>query len=382
MKIAIVCDVLGQENNGTTIVAMNLIRYLQEQKHEVRILCCDQDKKNQPGYYVSPTMNFFIFNKYVKKNGVDIARPEDDVIRQALDGVDIVHIMLPFALGIRACKIAKEMGIPISAGCHQLAENLSTHVYMQNVKIVNRLAYIVFRKLYSNANSIHYVTPYLRSVYEKMYGKTNGYVISNGVNDIFKPADQPADISDKINIVYTGRYSREKTHKTLLSAVKKSKYANRIQLILPGSGPLEDQLKKQAQDLPIFPQFGFVAREKMPDVLRECYLYVHAAEIEAEGISCLEAISCGIVPIINNSPRCATKSYAIEENNTFENGDANDLAAKIDYWIDNKDKYPENRQKYIEMSANLFSRKKCMEQMEKMLTETATRFRKSNNDSK
>lgn len=27
-KITIVCDVLGEENNGTTIAAMNLIRFL------------------------------------------------------------------------------------------------------------------------------------------------------------------------------------------------------------------------------------------------------------------------------------------------------------------------------------------------------------------
>lgn len=43
MKITIVCDVLGKENNGTTIAAMNLIRYLREHGHEVRVLCCDQD---------------------------------------------------------------------------------------------------------------------------------------------------------------------------------------------------------------------------------------------------------------------------------------------------------------------------------------------------
>lgn len=44
MKITIVCDALGNENNGTTIVAMNLIRYLREHGHEVRVLCCDQDR--------------------------------------------------------------------------------------------------------------------------------------------------------------------------------------------------------------------------------------------------------------------------------------------------------------------------------------------------
>ena len=45
MKIAIVCDVLGEENNGTSVAAMNLIRFLQSRNHEVRIVCPDEYRK-------------------------------------------------------------------------------------------------------------------------------------------------------------------------------------------------------------------------------------------------------------------------------------------------------------------------------------------------
>ena len=38
MKIAIICDVLGKENNGTTVAAMNLIRSLKAKGHEVRVV--------------------------------------------------------------------------------------------------------------------------------------------------------------------------------------------------------------------------------------------------------------------------------------------------------------------------------------------------------
>ena len=54
MKITIVCDVLGKENNGTTIAAMNLIRSLKEKGHEVKVVCNDKDKQNLEGYYVVP----------------------------------------------------------------------------------------------------------------------------------------------------------------------------------------------------------------------------------------------------------------------------------------------------------------------------------------
>ena len=378
MKITVVCDVLGKENNGTTIAAMNLIRYLKERGHQVRILCCDQDKAGQPDYFVVPTRSFGPFNGYVEKNGVSIAKPDRDIVKQALEGADIVHIMMPFSLGLCAASMAKEMNLPVSAGCHLLAENFTTHLFMQNFKPLNDATYIHFGKLYKKADSVHYVTPYMREVYESKFGQSNGYVISNGVLPDFTPSEAEPQCDKEIRIVYTGRYSREKSHKTLIAAVSKSKYAHRIQLILPGDGPLHEQLEKQGEELPIKPLFGFVDRNKMPDLLRSCYLYVHAAEIEAEGISCLEAISCGVVPIINNSPRCATKSYALEQNNMFEDNDSDDLAEKIDWWIEHRDEYLANRKKYIEMSANLFSRKKCMEQMEEMLIETATRFAPQN----
>ena len=39
VKITIVCDVLGEENNGTTIAAMNLIRSLKAKGHNVTVVC-------------------------------------------------------------------------------------------------------------------------------------------------------------------------------------------------------------------------------------------------------------------------------------------------------------------------------------------------------
>ena len=50
MKIAVVCDVLGEENNGATHAGMNLIRSLIAKGHEVRVVCPDEDRKGQAGY--------------------------------------------------------------------------------------------------------------------------------------------------------------------------------------------------------------------------------------------------------------------------------------------------------------------------------------------
>ena len=88
MKIAIVSDVLGEENNGTTIAAMNLINWLKSKGHDVRVICPDPEKATIPGYYIVKTLNVGPFNGYVAKNGVSISRPDKKVIEKALKDID------------------------------------------------------------------------------------------------------------------------------------------------------------------------------------------------------------------------------------------------------------------------------------------------------
>ena len=73
VKVAVICDVLGQANNGTTIAALNLIRTLREKRHEVRVVCPDAERAGEPGYYIVPKYDFHMFNDYVEKNGITAA---------------------------------------------------------------------------------------------------------------------------------------------------------------------------------------------------------------------------------------------------------------------------------------------------------------------
>ena len=74
MTITIVCDILGEENNGTTIACMNLIRFLRAQGHTVRVVCADQDKAGNECFYVVPELNLYLLNPIVERNGVTLPR--------------------------------------------------------------------------------------------------------------------------------------------------------------------------------------------------------------------------------------------------------------------------------------------------------------------
>ena len=72
------------------------------------------------------------------------------------------------------------------------------------------------------------------------------------------------------------------------------------------------------------------------------------------------------MPVISDSERSATNAFALDEKNLFKNNDPQDLANKIDYWIE----HPEEKEKYSERYLNYadrFSQTECMRQMHCML---------------
>lgn len=335
MKITIVCDVLGEENNGTTITAKRLINHLKERGHLVKVI--SPNPAVEENYYEVPTLNFGIFNKYIAKNGVKIAKADKIILAQALEGAEIVHIMLPFSLGKAAIKMCLARGIPVTAGMHTQAENVTSHFYLKKFKLANDIVYAVMnRVLYRYVDAIHCPSNFISHVARNHGYKAPRYVISNGVIPLFKPNRQPKPdrFEGKYLILFIGRLSREKRHDILIKAVKLSKYEKQIQLMFAGAGPLLDQVTHQGRSLTNAPIINFYPKEELVRVINYCDLYVHPSDAEIEAISCIEAMSCGLVPVISDSPQSATNAFALSKHNVFDHRHPADLATKIDYWIE------------------------------------------------
>lgn len=367
MKIAIVCDVLGSENNGTTIAAMNLIRYLKAQGHEVRVLCADSDKRGESGYYVAPNRSFGkLLDKYVRKIGVTLPKKDKKLVEEALNGVDYIHSMLPFALGKQAAKYARQHNIPMSAGFHMQAENLTSYLKINKLKFLNNIIYRhIYKKFYAYVDGIHFPTEFIRDTFERgIKRKTPAYIVSNGVNkDVYRrETPKPAEFEGKTVILSTGRYAEEKAQDTLLKAMKYSRHAKEIQIILAGQGVKERYFKRLAKKLPVPPVMKFFPRNEITDVINYSDLYVHTAEVELEGIACLEAIICGKMTIVSDSKSSATKEFAIDGKCIFKVRNPKDLARVIDYWIEHPVERALYEQKYLESSRAL-RLDECMEQM-------------------
>jgi glycosyltransferase involved in cell wall biosynthesis len=367
MNVTVVCDVLGEPNNGTTIATLNLINYLKSQGHTVRVVCGDQDKKGIENYYILPVLDLGYFcNKIIKRNGVTLAKVDKDILREAIEPADVVQIQFPFAIGQAAAKMAKEMHKPITASFHCQAENVTAHLFMINNSIANKITYEVFyHKMYKYCDCIHYPTAFIRDTFETATHKTNGFVISNGVNKICVNKHLLRS-NDKFTIVSTGRYSTEKAQRVLIKAISLSKYRDKIRLYLAGEGPLKQFYKTYSKRKKVDTVLNFYSREDLVQLLNTADLYVHPAFIEIEAIACIEAICCGLVPVISNAKRSATKSFALDDNNLFKENNPYSLAEKINFWYEHPELKSEYVERYRPMVQN-FSQDECMARMEQML---------------
>ena len=374
MRVTVICDVLGETNNGTVLAAKNLITYLVEQGHTVRIVSPDKDTEGEEGYYVVPPLRLgFVLDKVLEMNGVQPAKADKNILREAIADSDVVHLLVPLPLSWAAVPIALECGVPMTASFHCQAENLTAHLGLMHVKMANKLVYKFYNeKVYQYCTLIHYPTEFIRNDFESTIGETTpGRVISNGVNDIFfemaKTPREPRDPERKFTIISVGRYSTEKAQQTLLRAVGLSRFKSRIRVILAGLGPKEHKLRKLAEKRGLDCQFGFYEdREELAREIRNADLYVHTAVAELEAISCLEAIVLGAAAVICDSERSATRFFAADERCLYERANPAELRDKIEYFYLHPEEVENYRRIYSERAA-AYSQNDCMRQMEIML---------------
>ena len=372
MKITMICDVLGEANNGTTLAALNLITHLRSKGHDLTVVSPDADRSGH-GFVTVPQLNLgCLLNHVLEKNGVRLAKADKSVLREAIRDADVVHLLTPLPLAAAALRIARQWKIPVTASFHCQAENVTAHLGLMNFPLANAITYRMFyRSVYRYCDAVHYPTAFIRDVFEKSVGhSTPAWVISNGVNDMFVPPEVPRQPQLPFTIVCCGRYSREKAQYQLIRAVGKSAHREQIRVIFAGTGPFEKYLHFLAKRKRIHAEFAFFERSRLVQVLQTADLYVHTALVEIEAIACTEAICCGLVPVICDSPRSATRLFAQGEHTLFTMRDSASLCAQIDYWFEHPQQRAARSASYAKKKKK-FSQKECMEQMEHMLRAAA-----------
>lgn len=341
MIITLVIDTFNVGNNGTTVSAMRFAETLMARGHTVRVIACGApggSTERQPGpqMFWVPELVVPIASRLAYRQNTLFAKPVREVLVAAIEGADVVHIYQPWALGRAAERIARGLGVRAVAAFHIQPENITYNIGLGWFPPAARLVYFLLRVLfYGRFADIHCPSTFIAGQLRLHGYRARLHVVSNGVDGAFRPGPARArDVGEPFRILMVGRLSPEKRQDVLIRAVRRSRHAGGIQVYFAGQGPAQKRLRRLAAKLAVPAHFGYYAQDELIDLIRSCDLYVHASDVEIEGMSCLEAFSCGLVPVISDSRRSATGQFALGPGNLFRAGDPGSLAERIDGWID------------------------------------------------
>jgi len=375
MTIVLVEDNYIHETDGTAISTHRFRNELIKRGHTVRIVGIDVKGLDMYGvkeHYVP------IATEVAGMQNMHFAKFDKEVVAKAFEGADIVHLIFPWQMERRCLALAKKMGIPVSGAFHCQPENVTYNMKIKLLRFVNTFFYFLFRTwLYGKIENIHCPSPFTARELARHNYTARFHIFSNGISDRFVPPPAPVPKDpDTIRILMIGRLAEEKRQDIVIKAVRHSKYKDKIQLHFIGRGPMYKRYYRYGLKLPRPPIFEpeFIPQEKMPEQIYKADLYVHASEAEIEGIACIEAVSCGKVPIIADSKVSAAPQFALDGRSLFKKGKYLELRDKIDYWIE----HPEERERmgaeYAKMGKR-YNINYSVVKMEKMFTDSIRDFK-------
>lgn len=371
MKIVIVIDLVDLKTNGSVMTALRFADGLRARGHEVRMVAIGADGE---GDCCVKERYIPLVTPVAAKNQVKFGKFDREKIKKVYEGADIVHFIFPFKLEAKCKQLADEMGIPTTAAFHVQPENFSYNMGMGENKLLCNYLYSMFRrKFYKQFTRIHCPSACIAKQLEKHNYNAELYVISNGYDKCFVPPAEKKK-NDKFEIVMVGRLASEKNQKIIISAIAMCRYRDDIRLTLLGNGPKKESLVKQAEALGVDLEIGFLKKAELIEKLQSSDLYIHSAKCETEAIACIEAIACGLVPVIADSPLSATPQFALDGRSLFKNDNAVSLAQKIEYWYENVAER-EKMSKLYAQSAKKYSLENSIKLTERMFADEINDFK-------
>ena len=360
MKILFVINNFYVTGNGLAASARRTVEYLKQTGHEVRILSGPNLKAPQPQPdYQLETYVFPIINPIIKAQGYCFSASNQALMKEAAEWADVIHLEEPFVVEDRMIHIAREMGKPVTATYHLHPENITNSLGpLRYWKGLNRTILRAWKK--HTFNFCDYVQCPTENVLDRLrryHIQSRLELISNGVvpDPCIRPEAMPEDYLNPerpLKVIYIGRLSREKDHDTLLKAMTYSRYSRRIQLHFAGLGPKTDSIKRKAHRLyekgilGYDPIITFEDRDGLRKMAAEADLAIHCATIEVEGLSIMEAMQQGVVPVIASGRYSGTSQFAIDKRSVFPAENPEALANRIDYWLDHPEERWEMGKKY------------------------------------
>lgn len=267
--------------------------------------------------------------------------PARAALERVFASADVVHLQFPFVLGFGALRIARRLGVPVVASFNVQPENLLFNIGVRSPWL-NHIAYRVWvRYFYNRADLVTCPTAFAEELLRRHGLRKPVVLVSNGAPPGWRRAAprQPPPPNAPVRVLSVGRFAREKRHDVILEAVARSRHRERLRLVFAGAGPLERQIRTHAARLGLVLDIGYASPERLRTLYDEADVFVHASEVELEGMAVVEALVMGLPPLLADAPASASARFAPGADFLFRSGDPAALAARLDALLDAPDAY-------------------------------------------
>jgi len=276
MNIVIVIDSYNDANGGT-IATKRLVNELKKRGHKVKIVSAIHENPDDPDFYKVPGFVLPGTAASLENMKFLFGRSDKKVYKKAMKDADIVQVQFPFVMARGAVNAAKRLGKPVIGAFHVQPQNIMAAMGKTS-KLLERTFWFFFKYyLLKRVNILICPSKFAANLLKSEGIDAITKVISNGIPKEYVPVkyERPAWFGDKMVLINIGRHAYEKRQLVLLEGVKRSKYKDKIQLILAGRGERTEELKEKAKELPVEPLIEYISFEDKLHYLNTADLYVH-----------------------------------------------------------------------------------------------------------
>jgi glycosyltransferase involved in cell wall biosynthesis len=205
---------------------------------------------------------------------------------------DLVHLHFPLPLGVSALLARLWIRRPLVVTVHGNAD----------VYELPRALEPVTRAVLLRADAVVSVSEDLGAYLSTQMGVPSVTVIPNGVDvGLFTPRE---DVRDRLTIFSISRLVPRKNIDVLIAAVEQlAAEGAAVSLIIAGTGPEEDRIRRLAERLPGVVRFlGFIDEAAKRRVLSETDVFAQLSIREGLSIATLEALASGVPCLVSDLP--------------------------------------------------------------------------------
>ncbi|MDQ3426876.1 MAG: glycosyltransferase family 1 protein [Gemmatimonadota bacterium] len=300
MRIALFSEVYWPMVSGVGVTLLRLTEALQKRGHQVRVYSATYPIAgglDRPEVHRSASMPLFLYPD------VQWAFPR---LREVVDDLarfrpDVIHVATEFSLGVAGLKAARQLGVPVIASAHT---DYDQYALRYGVPWAVRAGWHYLRWFYGQAHRV--LCP--SRIYEEHLhsrGVMHTGLWSRGVDpESFHPRFRSEGYRRRFGVergdllvTYIGRLAREKNLALLLEAWDRlAPDRGPAQLVLVGSGPLEEEIRRR--EIPGVHVPGLMHGRELSAAYASADVFTFPSTTETFGNSLLEAMGAGLPSLV------------------------------------------------------------------------------------